>query len=344
MPGFINFLAVIISFSVLIIIHELGHFWAAKKMGVLVEEFGLGYPPRIFGKKIGETVYSLNWIPFGGFVKIYGFSHLGERPEIQITRSFSHQNIYKRVLTALAGILMNIFLGWFLISAVFLVGEPQLILIEEVKTDSLAATAGLQKNDTFSDFKEIKQLTDFLDTNKGKQIVLNVKRGDKNLLIKVTPRLKVPEGEGNLGILLIETGSPKLGLVKSVTEGFLTTFKTIGLIFVGLGNLAVRLFSGGEVLSNLTGPVGIVDIGIKAVSFGFINLLRFLALLSLNLAVFNFLPIPLLDGGWSIFMIIENFRKKSFTPKTMAIINTLGFSFFVLLALAVTVKDLVNLF
>lgn len=342
MANILDILAIIFSFSVVIIFHELGHFLVAKRLGITIEEFGLGYPPRLFSKKIGETIYSLNLIPFGGFIKIYGLSHLEEKTNIGIWRSFSHQSISKRISVVISGVLMNLLLGWVLISIVFAVGMPSAILIGDVKKGGLADLAGIQKNDAFVNFKKVEEVANFLEINKGKEVSLDIKRGDKILTVKVTPRIQVPEGEGNLGIVLVETGAPKMNLFRSFWQGFLTSINMVILIFKGLIDLIIKIFTGVNVMEYFVGPVGIANMAFQATAFGIINLTRLFGIISLNLAVFNLLPLPILDGGWIFFLMLEKIRGKSFKLKTETIINGLAFVFFAFLALMVTIKDIIR--
>ena len=155
------FILIVIGLSALVIIHELGHFLAAKRLGLLVEEFGIGLPPRAWSRKIGETVYSFNWLPFGGFVKIYGERNLDEQPDLDIRRSFSRQTLGRRAAIIIAGVLMNFLLGWLLISAVFSVGMPQALLVTDLKEGGVAAAAGIQKGDQLPDFKTVPELLKF---------------------------------------------------------------------------------------------------------------------------------------------------------------------------------------
>src|SRR3989344_3407674 len=230
---------IIAGLSVLVIIHEAGHFFSAKWFGLLVEEFGFGLPPRLWGKKIGETLYSLNWLPFGGFVKIYGESPPAggeEKSAADITRSFSHQPTYKRALIIASGVLMNFLLGWVLISIVYMIGIPQALLVTEVKEQSIASAAGILKGDQLSDFKTVPDLVKFLDENKSKEVSLNIERGKEQVIVKVVPRLSVPDGEGNLGIFLVESGLPKLGILGSFWQGFKTALQMSRTIFLGLAD------------------------------------------------------------------------------------------------------------
>ncbi len=345
----LEILSVILIFfglSALIIIHEAGHFFAAKWGGLLVEEFGFGLPPRIFGKKIGETLYSINWLPFGGFVKIYG-----ERPPaggdesagVDSSRSFSHQGILKRAVIIAAGVLMNFALGWLLISAVFMIGIPQSVLITAVAEDSIAESAGIQSGDQLVDFQTVPALLEFVDANKGNEVMLNVRRETEDLKITVTPRVDVPEGEGNLGIFIVESGLPKLGLLESIWQGFLTSVRMLGLIFAGLADLVIGLFTDFSVLERFVGPVGIVNVAVQTTKLGVAHFIQLLAIISLNLAVFNVIPIPALDGGRLLFLLIEKVKGRPLDVRTEMVANGLGFAFLLLLILAITVKDILTL-
>jgi regulator of sigma E protease len=340
---FLSFLLIVFALSLLIIIHELGHFLAAKHFGVLVEEFGLGYPPRAWGKKIKETLYSINWLPFGGFVKIYGMLHQEEQPKIPIIRSFSHQNVARRFLIAIAGISMNFLLGWFLASLVFAIGIPTMLLITEVKEEGIAAAAGLQKGDQLPDFTAVSELTQFLNKNKGKEILLNVRRNSEKFLVKITPRVEVPEGEGNLGIFLIEAGVPKTNIFKSIGRGFIASINVMISVFLGIIDLIIGVFTDISVLEKFIGPVGIVNVAIQTTRLGFAHFVQLLAMISLNLAVLNIFPIPSLDGSKLLFLSLEKIKGKPINPKTEIIINSVGFAFLFLLISIITVKDILTL-
>lgn len=335
---------IFVGLSALIIIHELGHFLVARYFGLLIEEFGFGIPPRLIGKKIGETLISLNWLPFGGFVKIYGERHMDEKPGIDINRSFAHQSAGKKSLIIIAGVVMNFLLGWALISLVFMVGLPQSILITEIKENSLAKSAGLAAGDQFIDFKTTDSFIKFVEANKGKEVLLKIKRGEENLNIAITPRLKVSEGEGNLGIAIQEMGLPKTGFFQAIWKGLNATFGLIAGIFLALGKLVIGIFVDRSILNQFIGPIGIVNIAIQTTKLGIPNFLQLLALISLNLAVFNVLPIPALDGGRLFFILIEKIKGSAINPKTENIMNALGFVFLLLLILTVTVKDILTLF
>lgn len=338
-----SILFIVFGLSALVVIHEAGHFFAAKKFGLLVEEFGFGLPPRFWWKKIGETIYSFNWLPFGGFVKIYGERHEEESPSVNAQRSFSHQSILKRALIIFAGVLMNFFFGWFLISLVFMIGIPQALLVTEVKEGSIAVSAGIQSGDQLVDFKTVSEFLKFVDVNKGKEISLNAQRSDRKVLIKVTPRAVVPEGEGNLGIFIVESGLPKLGFFQSFWQGLATSFKMMGAIFFGLIDLIIGVFTNISVLEKFVGPVGIVNVAIQTTKLGVVHFIRLIALISLNLAVFNIIPIPALDGGRLLFLLIEKIKGSPLNSRMEMAVNGFGFAFLLFLILAITVKDILTL-
>lgn len=335
-------MAIVFGLSILVVIHEFGHFLAAKKFGLLVEEFGFGLPPRFWGKKIGETFYSFNWLPFGGFVKIFGERH-GEEVVGDIRRSFSRQKIWKRASVISAGVLMNFLLGWILLSAVFMVGLPEALLVADIKIGGLADLAGIKKGDQLTDFKLVPDLVKFLDENKGREVSLNAKRGKEQIVIKVVPRLIVPEGEGNLGIYLVESGLPKSGILESFWKGLANAASMTAMIFFGILDLIVGVFTDISVLERFIGPVGIVNVAIETTKLGLVPFLQLLSMISLNLAVFNIFPIPALDGGRLLFLVIEKLKGSPLNPKTEMAVNGFGFAFLLFLILAITVKDVLTL-
>ncbi len=338
-----SILIIFVGLSALVIIHELGHFLASRYFGLLIEEFGFGIPPRIFGKKWGETLISLNWLPFGGFVKIYGERQSDEKPGVNINRSFSHQSAGKKALIIIAGVIMNFLLGWFLISLVFMAGLPQSVLITEVKAGSIAQAAGLAVGDQFTDFKTVDSFIKFVEANKGKQVLLKIQRNSSSLNIPITPRIKTPEGEGNLGLAIVEAGLPKTGFFPAIWQGLIAAIGMVGAIFLSLGKLIAGIFVDRSILTKFVGPIGIVNIAIQTTKLGIVNFLQLLALISLNLAVFNVLPIPALDGGHLLFILIEKIKGSAIQPKIENLVNSIGFAFLLLLILTVTVKDILTL-
>ncbi len=336
----IGIIFVIIFLSILILVHELGHFLAAKKFGLFVEEFGFGFPPKIWSKKIGETVYSVNALPFGGFVKILGENQEGDKMS---ERNFSSKPVWQRAIILFAGVLFNFLLGWFVISLVFSIGVPQAVIITDVKANSPAAGIGLQINDKIAGFSDAEEFIKYVNDNQGKEIVLKIERNGDVLDLKTTPRVNPPTGEGALGVGLIGAGLPKKNLIASFWEGLKTSIELIKAIFVAIFNLITKAIVGKASLEQVAGPVGIVKLTAQAGTLGFVYLLQLLAMISLNLAVINILPFPALDGGRLLFLLIEKIKGSPLNQKFERMANGIGLAFLLLLMIAITIKDIIRL-
>jgi regulator of sigma E protease len=335
-------LIVILGLSFLILIHELGHFLAAKSFGLLVEEFGFGFPPRLFAKKIGETVYSLNLLPFGGFVKIYGEYKADDAAHLK--RAFFAQKIWKKIAVILAGVLMNFLLGWFIISSVFMIGVPSGLAITEVFDGSPAAAAGLLKGDQILNFSSADDFVKFVQENKGREIVLNLKRSGKELKVNITPRLEPPGGQGALGVGFMAVGLERQPFFASILEGFKASVSAVAAIFIGLFQLILALFTKGQLLAGVVGPVGIFGVAGEAAGLGLTYFLQFIALISLNLFALNILPFPALDGGRFLFILFEKIKGSPLSPQFERSVNAAGFLLLLLLMIALTARDIGRLF
>ncbi len=340
-------LILIIGISVLILIHEFGHFLAARRMGLLVEEFGIGFPPRLFSKKIGETIWSVNALPFGGFVRIHG-----EKPELEAEagktidpkRSFANLSVGRRAIIIAAGVIMNFFLGWLLVSAVYMVGVPQKVVIQSVGADTPAFVAGFMPGDILLDFNSVDVFTGYIQASKGTEISVVIERGGEIRTLSTTPRIDVPEGEGPLGVSLAEFGQEKLSIIRSLGAGFMTSVEILGAIIVSLWTLLVGLFTGGAVAENFVGPVGIFQIANESARFGLANLFQLIGLISLNLVILNVLPIPALDGGRLFFLAIEKIKGSPMVARREAIANAIGFVLLIVLMVFITVRDVIRIF
>jgi regulator of sigma E protease len=364
----IIFSVLIISF--LIFIHELGHFLAAKKSGMLVEEFGIGIPPRVFGKRIGETIYSINLIPFGGFVRIYGDidSKTDKQQELSKLskvepdkKSFISQSPEKKLFVVLAGVIMNFLLGFFIYWGLFYSGN-EVVLNEDnrqlaknvsigvlqVTKNSPAFNAGIKPGDKIVSLKiadqEYENLsqTQFIELTKqhgGEEIILKL-ASDKQ--IKITPRQSPPEGEGALGVIIAEVGVVKYSFFESLYQAVSYSFKASIFMFQAAFSILGRAVFQGEI-SSLSGPVGIINLTANTVKAGFPQTLSFMALISLNLAVFNLLPLPALDGGRIIFVFWELISKKPVPAKWENIVHSIGMILLLGLLVLVTVGDIKRL-
>ncbi len=342
-------LFVIIGLSLLILVHELGHFLTAKIFGVKVEEFGLGFPPRLFGKKRGETTYSVNSLPFGGFVKIYGEDD-GDLNIKKDPRSFVSQPTWKKSVIVLAGVIMNIIFGWLIFSAVFMVGSPEHLAVADVALDSPAEKAGFTSGDiiveasfggkTLNDPIKSDELISLVKSAGEEETSLKIKRGGETLEINVAGRLNPPPGQGSLGVSLIEIGFKSEPFFKSFIKSAEATADTLGAITVGFFNFFGRLFFEPKIIETITGPVGIFALAAESGALGFVYLLQLIALISLNLAVLNLIPFPALDGGRFFFLLIEKLKGSPLSRRFQMIVNGLGFAFLIVLMVVVTIQDI----
>ena len=342
-------LIVIIGLAVLILGHEFGHFITAKLSGMRVDEFGIGFPPRIWKKKIGETTYSVNLLPFGGFVKIAGENDgvmdkgkdTSGMQEAEKKRYFSGQPAWKRSIVILAGVVMNLALGWVMLSLIFMIGSGPSLAIGLVEPGSPAEKAGLKPGDMVQGYSEVQKFISYVHENAGHQISLIVKRGDKEMNIQVTPRTETTPDQGPIGVVF--AGIPRLGPVRAVQAGFEQSVEMVKMTFLGFKELFGGLISKGSLPSDIVGPVGIFGIAQDAGSLGLLYLLQLLAFISINLGVINLMPFPALDGGRFLFILIEKLKGSPIPQRVEAALNVTGFALLILLMLAVTIRDVIRL-
>lgn len=346
----LTFFLVVLGLALLIIGHEAGHFAAARFFKLKVEEFGFGFPPRIFAKRKGETEYSLNWVPFGGFVKIAGengeFALAESRPseaglpEEDKKRFLFAQPAWKRSAVLLAGVAVNFLIGWLLLSIIFSVGTPPVLLISGVQPASPAEQVGLRAGDVISGYSTAKAFTDFVNAHRGEEISIPISRGGKAFAARVTPRVKTGEHEGAVGVLLAEGGVARMNPLAAVWNGLRQSIAIIGLTVGAFYELAKNLLVHGTLVSDVVGPVGIFSVAQESSRIGFIYFVQLLSLISLNLAVVNLIPFPALDGGRFLLVLIEKL-KGSPVPKRFEILaNGLGFIILILLMGVLTIRDI----
>jgi len=343
------FIAVFISLSILIIAHELGHFFAARIFGVKVEEFGFGYPPRIFGKKIGKTIWSINALPFGGFVKIKGEDGEGDVDK----NSFASQKPWKRSVMLLAGVFINLVMGFLIFCAVFMIGSSQGVAITNVSEGSPAYVVGIKsgdiissvssQNDSISKITNTDSFISFIHKHVQDELTLSVKRDSQTVLYTLQGRENPPEGQGSLGIELINLGMERLSFFSAIGSAFQATVNITSAVVQSFVSLFLNIFVNPSVIQNIAGPVGIFSIAGKAGNFGFAYLLEIIGIISINLAVLNCIPFPALDGGRALMIIIEKFKGSPVSKKSQQIVNTIGFAALLILMVFVTVQDVSKL-
>ncbi len=322
---------------ILVVGHEFGHFFAAKLFGLRVDEFGFGFPPRILSRKKGETRYSLNLLPFGGFVKIHGeHSEPGETPE-DPKRSFNNQSAFRRGTIILAGAIMNFIIGWIALSLVFAVGIPNRVVIERVADGSPAILAGLASGETIYGFDSAEDFVKHINENVGKEISVN----DKLII----PRENPPAGEGALGVVVTDVGIEKQNILRSAWSGLTGALMTTFLIAQSFFGFIGGIFTGNfDVVEGVTGPVGIFNMLGDVSALGFTSLVQFLGLISLNLVVINLIPFPALDGGRFLSVVIEKLIGRRLNHKVEIVANAVGLSLLLLLMVVVTIKDIMEIF
>lgn len=375
--------------SLLVFFHEFGHFFAARKLGIKVEEFGIGFPPRLFGfyktaskkwrikfgrKKIKDNIdviYSVNAIPIGGFVKIKG----QDGQDAQDSDSFAAQKIWKRAVVLSAGVFMNIVLAWILISIGLMFGSYQTVTGEntlsknlktseervrvfEVSENSPASEAGLMRTDAILkiDGKVVNSEEDvqnFINESEDEAIVSieRFEEGQESSMnsgnfkeLTIRPGFNEDLGRKTVGISISSTAFVQYPWYLAFIEGAKATIQFLWLIIYTFFDLLRGLIVGQPMDVEIAGPVGIANLTGQMARMGFIYLIQFAALLSLNLAVINFLPFPALDGGRLLFLLVEKIKGSPVKEKVEAVFHNVGFLLLMLLIVWVTFKDVISLF
>ena len=363
--------------GILIFVHELFHFAFAKMEKMRVEEFGIGYPPRIvgvyksgnkkklfFGAKTPETkstIYSLNWIPFGGFTKIFGME---EREEEE--GSFFTKSIGARARVVFAGVFGNIILAGVLFSIAFSLGLPQQIEKEipngamdvgvqiiSISENSPADNAGIKLGDRISrmetskqkiEVKEVSDVQNFTEENIDFPIILTIKRGKKTAEYEVIARKNPPEGEGSIGVALARTARVSYPLHTSIVKGFEAIFFSIKSMLSAFYEIINNFIFGKETSGlKVLGPIGIGSHVSQMAELGFVYVVQFTAIFSINLVILNLLPFPALDGGYLLLLLLEKVRKKPVKIETENRINQIGIVFLIILMITITFKDIYGL-
>ncbi len=357
---FLTIITFIIILALLILAHEFGHFVAAKKSGVKVEEFGFGFPPRLFGIKRGETVYSINALPLGGFVKM-----LGELESSKNKRALENQSRFKRFMISVSGVLMNVVLAWLLLTIGFSVGMAPVVspssevpgkrlsnevIVADFAENSPAKDAGITQGDMIKSIsvqgEELKlsdfsQLNNFTVAHYGQtaEVVVEHNGTTETKEVKLTGEKDAP-----LGVLLVEQSIVRVPVYDAIWVAAREEYRIGVFTFEFLGSYLHTLFTTGKSAEGVGGPVAIYTYTGIFVKMGIMPLLQFVAMLSINLAIINILPLPALDGGRILFIVIESIaRRRLIKEKVENIIHTAGFVFLLLLIALITYQDIINL-
>ncbi len=363
-----DILIFLIILSIVVLVHELGHFWGAKLTGVKVEEFGIGFPPKIWKKKIGETEYSIGALPFGGYNKIYGMDEIDDEKD-KDPRGYERKGFWVKALICLGGVIMNlifaVFLFYFLvIGSGFKMSQTMIItdykfpfgtqidrpLVLDVSENSPAQMAGLKFKDVIvsingDNINSLGQFINILDSNLGKNISLDFIDAETEEIktVNVTLRSEITEDQGALGISYgdmsyIEYSS----LGDKLLCGFYHTYNFVDYSIRAMGTLignSVEEKSIEPLANSMSGPIGIFAITKIVAQEGIIPLINLIALLSIAIGVTNLLPIPAMDGAKTIFLGLELINKKIFTKELQMKVEQIGMVFLIILALVMVFKD-----
>lgn len=363
---FIAILVFIFTLSLLVIVHELGHFLVARRNGVKVLEFGFGYPPRFLGfykssktKKwrsfwgknnekrddIDGTIYTINYIPFGGFVKM-----LGEEEDSDSKLSFSQKSPWVRAKIIVAGVLFNFILAWLLLIMWLLLAPktmPNQIIVMSVNENSPAALAGIKNNDFIEKangekLENIVALQNFTKSHQGQEITLTINHFGKNIDKKIT----LPtDTDAPLGVALAENGGNVAPDVIWWQTPYYAFMEIIGVIWLSISfiwGFVVSLFGGAKIATDsVSGPIGIFAFLYQIINFGPIFIIRFIAMLSIAIGFFNLIPFPALDGGHLFFITLEGIKgKKIIKSEWENAIHWFGFILLMILFVVITYNDI----
>ncbi len=345
--------ATILVLGILIFVHELGHFLVAKSVGIKVEKFSLGFPPKMFSKKVGETEYIISWIPLGGYVKM-----AGELPEDESTKGasweFMSKTVWQRAKVIVAGPLMNFFLAVFIFwGLLFFQGQREIhtenTVIGAVEEGGPAEVAGIRTGDKIitvngNKVTNFQEMAEIIQTHVEEPVAVEwIRDGEKYSKEIITKKEKTVniKGEteyiGKIGVGPSYT-EIKLGFFEAFWEGLVFALYLLWLIV----KFVVSLILGQASLKLLAGPIFIAQTAGETAKMGFSNLLSFMGILSVNLALVNVLPIPVLDGGHLVFLLIEKIKGSPVSAKQRAFMQQIGMAFLFALILLVTYNDLVR--
>ena len=347
-------IAFLVVLSLLVLVHELGHFMMAKRFGVKVLEFGIGFGPRVLGARRGETEYSVNAIPLGGFVRMLGEESLSLRdvPRSQeLGRSFAVKPRAQRALILLAGPAMNLLVVPILLTIVFMMGVPEpdpaaanQVVIHDVVPGSPAQQAGLRPGDIIESMDsqpvtsrdELQRLT--LD-RLGQEATLTVRREGRSVTVTLTPRADPPPGQGAMGIQVeVPFTMVSYPVWEAIPRGISETLRMLGFFVAGLWQVVNGLLQ-----PDIVGPIGIAEMTGRAASRGLDVLLRLTAIISMNLAIFNLLPFPGLDGGRLLFVALETMRgRRIMSPQREGLIHFIGIVILLTLIVLVSYNDIMR--
>jgi regulator of sigma E protease len=369
----LTIISLILILGLLVFVHELGHFVAAKIIGVEVKTFAFGFPPRLWSKKIGETTYAINALPLGGYVSMRGEGDVeDEGKEAENPHSLVSKTPWQQLFVFVSGVLMNVVLAFVLLYLSFLIGFQPIysgmwehpgvqnnlqVSITDIEKGTPAEAEGLQAGDIIKQVEgkdvylsnEVLTIIRGQNTDSGSKVKLTILRNGESMQKTLTTYKAKVAGSGGkevevsrVGVVLETSGKIKGNIFSSFGAAFSEVGHILKLTFIGIVELFQQLLLKFTVSDNVTGPVGIYMATGYFASLGFMYLVQFAALLSLSLAVFNILPIPGLDGGHIATIAVEAITRKKFPTKTKNMIQLVGFGLLIILMITITIKDFIN--
>jgi len=350
----------LIILGILVLVHEFGHFIVAKISKVKVEEFAFGFPPTLWSKTKGETKYMINAIPFGGYVKLLG----EDGANLDDPRSFSNKSHFVRAAIIVAGITMNLILGGLFLGIAFMIGMPTVsdnyqkdypyaqvqtgIVAYEINNDSDFSQKIIPGDKIVSidgqAISSVEQFKSNIQNYKDQEINLQIQRKKELLNISGHPNFSEANQAYQVGIVLTEEQTIKYPFYLAIPMGFVEMFRLLKSMIVALYGIVVDLIITHQAPVAIAGPVGIYQIAAAASEMGLVYLIQLTSLLSINLALINILPIPALDGGRLLFIVLEKIRGKKISANLENIVHTAGFVVIIGIILLVTISDIKNLF
>lgn len=360
-----SILIFIIILLVLVFIHEFGHFITAKWTGMRVDKFAFGFPPKIFSKKIGETEYIINAIPLGGYVSIYGENNEEGDTEKTSIRAFGNRPWYAQIIVLFAGVFMNMLFAYFIFIFISFgkldINVNDIDFLNKIKTNertmivdidkkSPAFMAGLKAGNEIIEIKSLnkiaslKNTTDtvsFIHSHIDNPIAVTYKN-NKGIMASttITGVFGIINGQKALGLSIERIGRIQTTYSEAIGLGFTRTIDVTKQTLFGFEDLLRHIFEGKKVIDSLSGPVGIAKMVGTASAFGINTLLTFVAVLSINLAIFNMIPIPALDGGRIVMVLFETIFRRKINMKIFSWVNMVSFALLILLMVVVTIKDI----
>lgn len=355
----LSILAMIAIFSLLVIAHELGHFSAARREGVDVEEFGVGFPPKVYGVKKGKTLYSINALPLGGFVRLKGEDGIDKSKG-----SFVNAKFWPKTRIIMAGVFVNLVIAYIIFTILLIAGIPPLgknlpsfgpikptsqqltkLTVLTVNNNSAAQKAGIRKGNEIISINSIiigsnEELKEFTSSNAGKTVSVVISDGRNTNTKTVT--LGTDKSAGILGITAEKMSYSKYSWWAAPIAAFVLMVELVVLTIAAFGNLIMGLFTQAKVGEQVSGPIGVWSIFSQITSFGWRYILLFIASISLSLGVINALPLPALDGGRQLMLILRKFGLK-ITNERENLVHVLGFVFLIGLMIVISISDIARL-